>query len=573
MTENRGYTVLKIFFTVLCLSVSAYHFPADQAVRKKDMDRYTRSVLTSSQEIYLHVLPHKGDGWIHLSKRYTDSRRYASHIRKDNGNNPRLFQNRRYKVSFDILSQTWKQKALQSLFPEDHRVSEGWEHVVVNESLWRIAEWFTGAGKNYKIIREFNVLATLNTKPGQKIIIPNDLLIKPLRIITAPKESGDLEYKADHAVYRLKKGEALYTSVVVRFTGNMNAQDVNELALEYAHQSGIKDVRKIPVGYPIRIPYDDLLPQYLPESDPRRQSWEEKVLKTADLATKIQAVELSGIHVILDAGHGGRDTGALKGGVWESTYVYDILCRVKQILEEHTGARVHSTIMDLRRNYEIINSGTLPQHRQQVLLTHPRYDLSNVKMGVNLRWYVVNDIYRDLQKQGIDKNKIVFMSIHADALHSSIRGVTIYIPGAEYYQGNWSKGSGVYAAYEEVKNAGYVNLSRKERLAFEAQSRSFSRHLIEAFSRYEITVLKYGPIRENITRRRRRWVPAVIRYNLVPTRILLEVCNLNNSQDRQLLLTEQFRQDVAESVVKALMDYYGVETDMQELLASQKTLL
>ena len=135
------------------------------------------------------------------------------------------------------------------------------------------------------------------------------------------------------------------------------------------------------------------------------------------------------------------------------------------------------------------------------------------------------------------------------------------------FRSSWGKGSGSYAQYDEVKRASSVSLSRDERLKYEALSRAFSRYLVENFTRSDLAVHKYGPIRESIVRRRRQWVPAVIRYNLVPTRILFEICNLNNEDDRKLLLTSDFRQAVAEAIVKSIMDYYGVVPDSEKLLA------
>jgi N-acetylmuramoyl-L-alanine amidase len=49
----------------------------------------------------------------------------------------------------------------------------------------------------------------------------------------------------------------------------------------------------------------------------------------------------------------------------------------------------------------------------------------------------------------------------------------------------------------------------------------------------------------------------VLRYNAVPAKLLLEICNLNNPQDRTLIQTRDFRQQVAEAVADALVAYYG----------------
>ena len=58
-------------------------------------------------------------------------------------------------------------------------------------------------------------------------------------------------------------------------------------------------------------------------------------------------------------------------------------------------------------------------------------------------------------------------------------------------------------------------------------------------------------------RKRREWVPAVLRYNAVPAKVLLEVCNLANREDRRLIQTREFRQQVAEAIVAGLVGYYG----------------
>jgi N-acetylmuramoyl-L-alanine amidase len=52
-------------------------------------------------------------------------------------------------------------------------------------------------------------------------------------------------------------------------------------------------------------------------------------------------------------------------------------------------------------------------------------------------------------------------------------------------------------------------------------------------------------------------VPAILRYNRSPARVLVEVCNLNNPDDRRLLRTRDYREKVAEALVEALIDFYG----------------
>ena len=65
-------------------------------------------------------------------------------------------------------------------------------------------------------------------------------------------------------------------------------------------------------------------------------------------------------------------------------------------------------------------------------------------------------------------------------------------------------------------------------------------------------------MRDRIVRRRGNpWVPAVLRYNHVPVKVLVELCNLVNPDDLALIQTRQFRQRLAEGLVDGLLEYYG----------------
>ncbi len=52
-------------------------------------------------------------------------------------------------------------------------------------------------------------------------------------------------------------------------------------------------------------------------------------------------------------------------------------------------------------------------------------------------------------------------------------------------------------------------------------------------------------------------MPAILRYNRIPARVLIEVCNLNNPDDRKLLRTRAYREKVAGAIADALVAFYG----------------
>lgn len=159
------------------------------------------------------------------------------------------------------------------------------------------------------------------------------------------------------------------------------------------------------------------------------------------------------------------------------------------------------------------------------------------------------------------REKVVFISIHADSLHPSLRGSMVYIPGERYVTGAYQKTGDVYLARAEVRESPVVRHSEKESLAAEGLSRDLAESIIDAFETKGLKVHPFNPIRDNVVRNGREWVPAVIRYNVVPTRLLLEVCNLGNEKDRKLMTTKAYRQQVADAVVDGLRSFFDEDEE------------
>jgi N-acetylmuramoyl-L-alanine amidase len=396
------------------------------------------------------------------------------------------------------------------------------------------------------------------TAPGTGTTSPAPAPRRPPVAEGANELSYGRDAQGPYAAYRIKKGEALYSAVVVRFTGRVDVQEVNDLTVRVAERSGIRDVTSIPVGYRVRIPLDLLLTEYLPRDDPRRQEWERHQAEVERYTNPARTRNLEGVAVILDAGHGGRDRGAAHNGVWEHDYVYDVLCRVKSLLETRTRARVIPTIRDRRDGYKVQEVSRLRRNQSEVLLTDPPFPLSGTVPSVNLRWYLSNSWYRKLVREGTDPSKVVFTSFHADARHPSMAGAMVYVPGAEFRGGRYGSRREVYARYREAREEPYVAFTRAERERSEGLSRQFADDLIESFGAGSVRVHPYQPVRERIIRRGRAWVPAVLRCNAVPVEVLIEISNLSNPQDSRSLADPAYRQKVAEAYVEALGRYFDV---------------
>jgi N-acetylmuramoyl-L-alanine amidase len=470
-------------------------------------------------------------------------------------------------LPYAALSNELKRAAVAALFPSDLRATAGWLHIAVADEGWgSVGEWFGGTPALAGPLAHAN-----GKRPGERIArgttvrIPTEYLLVPFRDAEAigEDEPVKLEYGADekgrYAIYRLKRKEALYSSVVVRFTGRLHAEDVVQLALKIAVRSNIDDVHAIPVGYPIKIPLDTLTAEWLPKDDPRAQELANEKAEASQFAAPAPAKGLKGVRVVLDAGHGGRDTGTLHEGIWESTYVYDVACRLRKILAERTLAEVVMTTKEPGVGWQIENDDRIANRRARLLLTTPPYRLDDPVVGVNLRWYLANAL---LKKPGSDKKKIppertVFISLHADSLHPSVRGAMAYVPGERFMRDRFGKTAAVYKGFKEFRDAPTVSFGRLERVESEGVSTGLAEKLITAMRDAGLPVHRFSPVRTHVIRAGREWVPAVLRYNRIPNRVLLEIANLGNEEDRALTTTRRFRQEVAGAIASGLVDFFG----------------
>lgn len=528
-----------------------------------------RATLLGGREIELRAQAFPGDGWIALSRRFLEDPERWKVVAEANGGARGLIVGRWYRIPWEMLRPGYRALALRRLFPADDHRDGAWVHrpegsavETYGMGLWQVALWFTGDGENFDELAELNGLAGPDIPDGAEVIVPDALLLPAFRDEPSVAD-GALVFSKDaqgpYASYKLRKGEAIYSAVVVRFTGRIDPDEVIEAAELVARRSGITDVRAIPVGKTIKVPYELLLVEYLPRSDPRRIEYELGLGEVAEVRMQVRARRLEGVHLVLDAGHGGKDRGAERNGVWESDYVYDVMARIKRRLERETGAKVHPTTRDRETGFAVQDRRSLKPNGAEVILTDPEHRIrggSSTKMGVNLRWYLANSIYRELRQKGVDAERVVFITLHADSLHPSLRGAMIYVPGERYRRGTYGSTSKTYQRYREVREKPRVSISRSDRVRDEGLSRQFAEVVLEAFRDEKLPVHDYRPVRDHVVRRGRAWAPAVLRGNQVPTKILLELANLQNHQDAKMLKDPAYREKLAGAVVEALKEHY-----------------
>ena len=157
-------------------------------------------------------------------------------------------------IAYEELSLEGKRWALAALFPEDEwRKDEVRHHVrwPELESVWLMAALFSGHGQNYDQIQDANPKNPEKLRKGDVWRIPRAMLSAELGGSakgafdrSQPEDDLDdearvaayralLSFEEDKegkvAVYHLRKGEALYSSVVMRYTDRVDPREVNDL--------------------------------------------------------------------------------------------------------------------------------------------------------------------------------------------------------------------------------------------------------------------------------------------------------------------------------------------------------
>ncbi len=287
------------------------------------------------------------------------------------------------------------------------------------------------------------VSAALTQSAPGPVSVPAPLIIKPDEIDIPPPTPAlrfGRDGRGEYAIYELRPHEALYSSVVIRFMGLVDAPEVNKQALLLAKQNRIADVTQIPAGFAIKIRAEDLLPQYSPPGSAARIKYEsrqrELLQASSDVAAPgpvplLRSNRLKGVTVILDAGHGGPDPGTMHNGLWESDFVYDIFVRVKERLEKTTAAVVLAIVRDPVADFKPRDEISARTEKLEILTTPPfTPQKGDSRAAVNQRAKLITRLARSAEAAAAGA-PVVFTSFHADALHPSARGTMIYVPDAE----------------------------------------------------------------------------------------------------------------------------------------------
>ena len=513
--------------------------------------------------VILNAKIRTGDSFYSLAKELTsNSQKNYSYLKKIN-NNQQLYPNRYITLPFSLLKPEIQRLSLKQLFPKDRITKNSWKHYVtsVHETWSLISGVLAKDHIGYTKLQSFNKTNSLYLKKGHIIWIPLSWIRKELLPVNSFPQKKQIRLKKplqlftdaqqkQFAIYKILPGESIYSSVIIRFTDRLRDQEVRNLANQLLKINGIKDAKTIAIGTKLKIPIDWVSHSFF-ENKSRERS--PKPLESLSQSSN----SLYPLHIILDSGHGGNDPGAVAGSkhnhdlIFEDELTYDVLLRLRKFLEKN-NFKVYQTLKDVNQKHPR-NKLLTVSDKDERLLVSPNYNLSSSNIGINFRVYLINYLYQKLIKQGIPKDNIIFISLHADSLHASVRGITLYYPDASLKVEEFRTLKNIYNKRKEFVS--HISFTKKDNSYQEQRSRYFAQNMIKQFKKFNSHIHKNKPIRSYFYRKGKKTLPGVLRYSQVPISILIEIANLQNTQDRHKMLKSSEREKIARYIFESIKSY------------------
>ena len=551
----------------------------------------------NGKRLVVKLKPLVGEGGYSLARRVLLSNfRSLKTIRKYSKTR-RLYRNRFITFPFNVINGSIRSSALKAVFFKDKAGIGYWKHRVTFawETTSMIAGLFTKEGIKAGHLVRYNKMRNKGNilKKGDVIKIPWKW-ISPELSLRQVSLKPPLKLKQDklgklYAHYQMKDGETLYSSVVIRFTGRLLNDEVNQVANKLLKLNNISDAKLIQSRQKIRIPLEWLSEEFLVFHTNDVSSTKTSVKKTKKKKTKkiksskvavskkklkqgksIQKAvaqktkskrkkNVHKIHVILDSGHGGRDPGTSAGSrknkdlIYEDEVVYDISKRMSNLFKKQ-GIIVHPTLADPNQKKPIRYLSS-SHDRDEHLLVTPRYLARNARIGVNMRVYLVNHIFQQLRKKKVPSENILFISLHGDALHSSLSGAMVYFPDSRLRRGGFNLKNKIYLKRKEYISK--LTYKPRDNKYSEKLSKSFGKVIINQFRKLKLRTHRVSSaVRGYLYRKGKKTLPAVLRYSKVPTSVLVEIANLNNRLDRRDLLKSNTRQKIAKALTNSVTAHF-----------------
>ena len=276
------------------------------------------------------------------------------------------------------------------------------------------------------------------------------------------------------------------------------------------------DPRPSPLPEPPLLPSEPAGPTSLPPAAPAANSNGKFSLS--------RQLGLSVSRVVIDAGHGGHDPGAHGNGINEAELTLDVALRVQKLLEKQPGIEVVMT-----RDTDIF----IPLQERTTIANREGADL--------------------------------FLSIHANASRNAqARGIETYFlnfatnPEAEAVAAreNATSGQAMHSLPDIVRAIALNNKINESRDLAETVQRSMAKRLGAKNRALRDLGVKQAPF--------------VVLIGAVMPSVLAEISFVTNKQDGALLKTQAYRQQIAQALFEAIINYQQGLKRMNAV-ASKKT--
>ena len=558
----------------------------------------------SGNRLVVKLKPLPGEGGYSLAKRVLNSKYRSLKTIKKHSKSSILLRNRYISFPVKVIKSDIRNSAIKAIFFKDKPKNDYWEHRITYswETTTLIAGLFTKKGIKASHLVRYNKMRKNGNilKKGDIIRIPwkwisPDLSLRNIELKPPLKLRKDRKGKY-FAHYQMKPGETLYSSVVIRFTGRLLNDEVNLVAKKLLKLNRISDAKRIQNRQKIKIPIEWISEEYFQNHSEnvtskknilKKKYLKKKYLKKKYLKKKKKFLKKSKkserlviskrksksnsnkfsnkIHVILDSGHGGGDPGASAGSrrtkdlIYEDEVVYDVSKRISKLFKKR-GVVVHPTLSDPNQKKPVRYLSNRHDKDEQLLVT-PRYSTRNSRIGANMRVYLVNHIYHKLRKQKVPSGNILFISLHGDSLHSSLSGVMVYYADHRLRRNKFGLKSNIYRRIKEYNSK--LTFRKRDNKYSEKLSKEFGKTIVKEFQKQKLRTHRVSSaVRGYLYRRGKKTLPAVLRYNKVPTSVLVEIANLNNRRDRRDLLKSKTRQRMAKAIANSVFNRFSLSNSL-----------